>query len=155
MRFRPRHSHGSATEAVNATPLIDVVMCLIIFFLIVGQFAADRGLRVNLPRAGSGRDESSPAVMVITVAPAAMAAAAGQAPTAWAEMGVSVQVDGRAVESPTALENAVRAQLLSVATTGFQVRADRDLSYGAVEPVLRAIGRGGAVAVRLATERAP
>lgn len=155
MRIRRRYNHTSAFEAVNATPLIDVVMCLIIFFLIVGQFAANRGMRVNLPAAGSGRDESSPAIMVITVAPARAALAAGQPATSWNAQGVSVEVDGQIVADAKGLEDAIRAQLLTVAATSFQVRADRELSYGSVEPVLRAVGQGGAKSVRLATERLP
>lgn len=36
-------------DHVNVTPLIDVVMCLIIFFLLAGQMARDNLLTVKLP----------------------------------------------------------------------------------------------------------
>ena len=44
---------GSAGH-LNVTPLIDIVMVLIIFFLLVGQLAMDRKGAVDLPEAASG-----------------------------------------------------------------------------------------------------
>ena len=41
---------GSAGH-LNVTPLIDIVMVLIIFFLLVGQLAMDRKGAVDLPEA--------------------------------------------------------------------------------------------------------
>ena len=41
-----------AGEVINLTPMIDVVMCLIIFYLMVGHLASGRSGHVNLPSAG-------------------------------------------------------------------------------------------------------
>ncbi|MFN7022096.1 MAG: ExbD/TolR family protein, partial [Phycisphaerales bacterium] len=68
---------------------------------------------------------------------------------------ITVQVDGETVADAAALESAVRGRILAAPLTSIQVRADRALSFGNVEPVLRACGQGGARSVRLATERAP
>ncbi len=131
-------------------------MCLIIFFLIVGKLSTDRGVTVPLPESIRGSDEASPVVMVVTVAKLADApgsVAAGSA--GWRSLGVAVQVDGEAVSDAKALESMVRGKLLGSPLTSIQVRADKALSYGSVEPVLRACGQGGAKSVRLATERVP
>ena len=47
MRFRTFH-HAPASGKINVTPLIDVVMVLIVFYLIVGKLAADRKAPVQL-----------------------------------------------------------------------------------------------------------
>ena len=41
-------------DHVNVTPLVDVVMCLIIFFLLAGQMARDNLLAVKLPGVSQG-----------------------------------------------------------------------------------------------------
>jgi biopolymer transport protein ExbD len=66
-----------------------------------------------------------------------------------------VQVDGEPVADAKSLEAAVRGKILTAPLTSVQVRADRALTFGNVEPVLRACGQGGAKSVRLATERIP
>lgn len=152
-RVNPSYSQH-AVEAINVTPLIDVVMCLIIFFLIVGKLSTERGIFVKLPQTGVGQEETSTSVVVITIAKAADAAAMG-IETTWAALGIGVQVDGKAVVDAKALENAVRAKIAEQPNTSVQVRADRELAFGSVEPVLRAAGMGGARSVRLATERLP
>ena len=38
-------------EGVNVVPMIDVVLCLIVFFLLVGHLAAERRVAMNLPMA--------------------------------------------------------------------------------------------------------
>ena len=48
MRVRQFHPHQPAGK-FNVTPLIDVVMVLIIFYLIVGKLAAERQGHVKLP----------------------------------------------------------------------------------------------------------
>ncbi len=132
------------------TPLIDVVMCLIIFFLIMGKLATDRGVNVRLPEARSGQDETSPHTLIITIA--GLAADTPRV-SGWAAQGLLVQVEGKEVIDALGVEGAVRSAILSEPMTSVQVRADRELSFGSVEPVLRAAGLGGAKSVRLAAEK--
>src|SRR5690349_2656910 len=48
--IKPMHA-----DHVNVTPLIDVMMCLIIFFLLCGQFALDESNdTVTIPKAQEG-----------------------------------------------------------------------------------------------------
>ena len=53
MRLRHRVHSGSFGK-INVTPMIDVVMCLIVFYLIVGRLAADQRSGMRLPRHGRG-----------------------------------------------------------------------------------------------------
>ena len=126
MRLRQLHvQHASAK--INVTPLIDVVMVLIIFYLIVGKMAADRLALVELPSTGVGAaEEGTP--LIITVAASDDVT---QAPRTF--------LNGEEVDSD-ALENALMAAGSEAAV---QVRADRRLPYGSVGPVVDACRRAG------------
>ena len=137
-------------HGVNATPLIDVVMCLIIFFLIVGKLSTDRGFAVKLPDSPVGKDEKSTNVAIVTVAPPPPGVTPGPG---WAALGVVVQLDGEETNDAAALQSVIRNRLLERPDLSVQVRADRDLAFGAVDPVLTALGQAGVKSVRLATER--
>jgi biopolymer transport protein ExbD len=167
MRIRRLHNHSTgATEGINVTPLIDVVMCLIIFFLIVGKLATERGMAVRLPDAASGHEEQATEVIVVTIAKKPGATPAGQTggpsggPTGspmgaqtWGDLGVVVQVDGESVSDSKSLELAMADRLSVQTSASIQIRADRDLTYGVVDPVLAALRNAGAKSVRFATER--
>lgn len=146
-------------EGVNATPLIDVVMCLIIFFLLVGKLASDRGAAVRLPDSLSGREEQAASVLVVTISPLPGAPIVSGLPTpgepGWSALGVSVQADGAILADARELESAVRSALAKDAGASIQLRADRDLPFGVVEPVLRACGNAGARTIRFAAEKQP
>lgn len=151
MRLRRAITSSPAFEGINATPLIDVVMCLIIFFLIVGKLTANQGPLVRLPTTGVGQDEQSSSLMIVTVA-----RAPDDAPkVGWGLYGITVHADGQSIDTPKNLEIAVRGKLAANAAASVQVRAERSLLFGSIEPVLRAAGNGGAKSVRLATERLP
>ena len=151
MRLRRSLTSPPAAEGINATPLIDVVMCLILFFLIVGKLSSENGPMVRLPQTGVGQDEQSAAVMIVTVSKAAEDVAR----TGWGTYGVVVHADGLPLDNAKSLESAVRGKLAVNPAASVQVRADRTLLWANVEPVLRAAGNGGAKSVRLATERLP
>ena len=151
MRLRRSLTSPPAAEGINATPLIDVVMCLILFFLIVGKLSSENGPMVRLPQTGVGQDEQSAAVLIVTVSKVAE----GEPKTGWGTYGVTVHADGLPSDNAKSLESAVRGKLAVNPAASVQVRADRTLLWANVEPVLRATGNGGAKSVRLATERLP
>ena len=94
MRRRSIQPPGSSLEAINVTPLIDVVMCLIIFFLIVGKLSTDRGVPVRLPQSIRGSEETSASVMIVTIARVdAAAASPSDAASGWRAYGITVQAD--------------------------------------------------------------
>src|SRR5262245_29295771 len=61
-RRRIHHPFGE----INVTPLIDVVMCLIIFYLLVGKLATDRKVQIKLPESTVGA-EAEPEVLIVNI----------------------------------------------------------------------------------------
>ncbi|MGQ0628692.1 MAG: ExbD/TolR family protein [Phycisphaerales bacterium] len=156
MRKRITRQHEPPFEAVNVTPLIDVVMCLIVFFLIVGKLVNDTG-NVRLPFSGFGRGEAAASAVTVSVARPEQPGRP-----------VRLFVDGRAVVGEgelraviaqrvgvreTATDAGSAAGLGAVAVRPVHVRCDRELPFSAVEPVLRACAALGIPGVRVATER--
>src|SRR6185295_8938938 len=103
MRLRRSITAPPATEAVNATPLIDVVMCLILFFLIVGKLSSENGPLVRLPQTGVGQDEQSASLMIVTVTKATEATPR----VGWGTYGIEVHADGLPLDNAKSLESAV------------------------------------------------
>lgn len=177
-RVRLTPSRSTALEAINVTPLIDVVMCLIIFFLIVGKLAHEQGARVNLPSTGLGTTDNDRKAVIITVAPVNVSEkpttpdtrfelnSASAPGTGTADQPrVRITVDGEIVTTPQQLSSLLnrRLQQQPVGTTAqptlqapqlpVQIRVDRDLPYSAVAPALTACKELGLTSVRLITER--
>jgi biopolymer transport protein ExbD len=134
LRLRSLHS-GHAIGKINVTPLIDVVMVLIIFYLIVGKLATER--RIELPKSGIGVTEAGTEPVTIDMAPTAA--------------GVQLSVAGREI-SVDALE-AVLKDLTRGRLRPVQIRAPKDMAYAKLEGVLAACRRAGLPSVRLVTER--
>ncbi|MBL8757362.1 MAG: biopolymer transporter ExbD [Phycisphaerae bacterium] len=160
MRRRLLHQPGHAFEGVNVTPMIDVVMCLIVFFLIVGKLASDAS-SIRLPESASGRASSTRGGIVIGVA---RGDTPGVAPAQrWGGVLARVFVDGSSVSGESELVQAIRDRAAALGARvepapgqpqiPLSVRADRDLPWAALEPVMRAAAAAGFPGVRLATER--
>lgn len=128
---------------INVTPLIDVVMVMIVFYLIVGKLAADRLSPVELPESRAGSDAAAPEVLVVNVVPGPDGATSP-----------AIVVEQTPV-GPESLAAIIRERAGQDPETAVLVRASRDLPYGAVAPVLQACREAGVASVRLAAERAP
>lgn len=121
---------------INVTPMIDVVMCLIVFFLIVGRLAADRLVSVDLPESGRGHEATAGDPIVINVS----------------------VVDGRTIVTiegrPIAPADLV-GYLDEHDASGREVRlrADRALPFGELRGIVGACRRAGVGEMSLATER--
>ncbi len=143
MRIRRLHHHQPVAK-INVTPLIDVVMVLIIFYLIVGKLASDRNARIDLPSTGVGVTAETRDPIIINV----LADAAGL------DLKARVRIDDTDVPVET-LGRTLRARVGNdAANSAVQVRADRRLTYGAIEPVVQACREAGLTSVRFVTERA-
>ncbi len=142
---RARLLAGRPFGEINVTPLIDVVMCLIVFYLMVGKLASDRRSEVRLPQSSVGQTDTGPRVLVVNVLSPKGSPGGGAA--------AQVVVDGAEVAGPDALERLVRERLLNQPQTVVQIRAGADLPFGSVSPVMHACTRGGAASVRLAAQR--
>lgn len=141
MRFRALHQH-QPTGKINVTPLIDVVMVLIIFYLIVGKLAAERQGHVELPTSavGTQADTHDPVIVTIEEPPPG-------------EPGPKILVNGHDVSAGN-LESVLRARVAAdPGSTVVQVRGDRRLPYEDFAPVIKACRDAGLVTLRLVTEK--
>jgi biopolymer transport protein ExbD len=134
-------------DAINVTPLIDVVMCLIVFFLLVGKLVEDRAAHVALPETQQGDSAKAKAPLVIDIV---RAPGSG---SEWLHGEALVYVTGKPVANLEEFQTIVTSHVKAAPETSLEIRADRALRYGVVEPVLRACTEAGAMDVRLATER--
>lgn len=62
-----RRRHGREDFNINLTPLIDVILTLIIFFMISTRFNRDTELKINLPEAGSAPMEANAQIELIEI----------------------------------------------------------------------------------------
>lgn len=133
MRRRVFHAPHAAGK-INVTPMIDVVMVLIIFYLLVGKLAGDRRPAMALPASAASVEENAGDPIIVNV----------RAPSG---TGARIEVEQRE------LNIDALSVLLRTAEPGraVLVRAPRDMPWSGVEPVLRACRASGR-AVRLATE---
>lgn len=136
MRLRT-YRRGSGASHVNVTPLIDVVMCLIIFYLMVGHLAAGRSSSVNLPSSTTGRPADRAGPIVINVV----------APDEGATEPILLIGEERVMQSQ--LTKILQDMSEISPNAEVQIRADRTLSYGKVAPILTACRDAGLVSVKL------
>lgn len=120
---------------VNVTPMIDVVMVLIVFYLIVGKLAADREVAMDLPTARMAGEVSEDRLIVVNVAP---------------RDGRARIIVGRETLDERGLAELVRTRVASDPASVVEVRADRSVAFGSVRPVLDACRSAGVGELRLA-----
>lgn len=143
--MRRRSPPRPVAAKINVTPMIDVVMVLIVFYLIVGKLASDQQADLPLPPSATGVHESAEDALVIDVRRPARETQADTATPRLSLAGTDLSL--------AALEQALRAELSAHPGRPVRIRADRALPYGAVEPAIEAARRAGATMVRLAAER--
>lgn len=139
-RRRRRHHGDHEGGHVNVVPLIDIVMVLIIFYLMVGSFLQDDYEDVPLPLSVAGQPTAGADVLTVN----AVRAEDGRA---------TFRVQGQDVDEP-AIRRAIERMRAKDPDVVVQLRAARDLPYGAVEPAVRAISQAGVTRLRLVTESA-
>jgi biopolymer transport protein ExbD len=122
-------------EHVNVTPLIDVVMCLIIFFLLVGQLAKDETAgSVHIPTATSGGpidDQQGRLIVNVMARPGVVS------PTSKDDVQIIMR---NQTYKPEELARALMTEKSDAKSKGHDLqlalRADRGLPYECVAPVL-------------------
>jgi biopolymer transport protein ExbD len=120
--------------------MIDVVMCLIVFYLIVGKLAADQRSNIRLPQSHTGIADKAQDSIVINMVP-------GREP------GLPRIVIDAADVPLEQLEATLHDRLARRADSVVELRGSRDLTYGPVSRVIRACTSAGVQSVRLAAER--
>ncbi|MFO0820800.1 MAG: biopolymer transporter ExbD [Pirellulales bacterium] len=132
----PRLAERGAV-GINMTPLIDVVFQLLIFFLVSSHLARQEAqMALPLPTAASGAEsraeDERPRITLNVLADGALV------------------LVGRRIQ-PTQLEERLRGVVAEEgAEVELRVRADRDVPYRHVEPVLVASSRAGLANVTFA-----
>jgi biopolymer transport protein TolR len=142
--MKRRRLHAPAPVGhINVTPLIDVVMCLIVFYLIVGKLASERRGEVDLPQSAIGSEPAAPSPVVINV----LARAPQDVPMP--PGGALFMIDNIPLD-----QASLSRRLAGVgADAEVEIRADRSLSYGQISPVLTACRASGLKSVKLVTRR--
>lgn len=134
--FRRRRRPGRGATTVELTPLIDVVLLLLIFFMVSTTFKRESVLAVELPEAqGAPREQAAAEIMVRLDASGTVAVNDEQLP------------DGEVGTVAGALARASGERVL--------VAADAAARHDAVVRVLDAAGRSGLTNVRILTEWEP
>ena len=119
------------------TPMIDVVMCLIVFYLMVGQLAIDRRSSIVLAETVSGIDhqdlEDAIEIGVLM------------------DGGLTLNGDAIAIDR---ISGELTGMLARDQGAVVRIRADEDAGFGAVRPVLRSLQDAGVSGVEFITLRA-
>jgi biopolymer transport protein ExbD len=129
--MRVPNASRTAGTGVNMTPMIDVVFQLIVFFTATSTIAkSEFGQKVELPVAEKGRDREETTQK--------------KRVTANVLSNGDVFAGGRQV-SPESFRDILNAELKQHAAADIEVqfRADREVQYGIVEPLLLACARSG------------
>lgn len=126
---------------LNLAPMVDVMMCLIIFFLLASRLVSTQHRPLSLAYARAAREvergELGPRV-VINVR-AAGPASAEYVTNEWDGQAVSERVIA-ADALPSFLQEAVKRLQAPAGEARCVIRADREVAYGHVEVALRAAG---------------
>ena len=132
------------TGRINVTPMIDVVMCLIVFYLIVGKLVAEQRSDVYLPPSQTGQTAKTQDLLIINVL------SRGRAP----DRPAPIEIEGDPVV-PSLLADVIRERLAEKPRAVIQIRADRDLPYADVMPVVQACRDAGVRTIRVSAEQTP
>jgi biopolymer transport protein ExbD len=116
---------------IDMTPMVDVMMLLVIFFMMSTAFVAVYpGFAVNLPQASAGRQHEEQIIVMI--------ARDGQ-----------IAIDGQAVKKEE-IAPSVRAAGGGVASVS--IRADKEVNHGRVVEVMDEIRKAGVTKMAIAIE---
>ncbi len=131
------------SDHINVTPLIDVMMCLIIFFLLCGQFAkSESNDKVRIPEAAQGQEMGDQrGRLLINVVPV------GDGKDRALIVIREKQVD------PDSLTKYLVNERLDNPDVKVIIRADEDLPYSLISPVLVACSQANIQSVNFATRK--
>jgi len=136
-RFSARYGSGRLT--FNMTPMIDVSFQLIIFFILASQMASETLAKLELHRpyqsvAAAQSDQAGGGRTIVNV----LLGAHEADPCVY-------KIEGRLIPAGHVDEllEALTSRRQAAADPAVEIRADRRVLYGAVEPVLEAAARAG------------
>jgi len=141
-------------EHVNVTPLIDVIMCLIIFFLVAGHLAKETNIKsIIIPRANYSLEMADQdGRLPINIVPAGTSDAVPGAPKDPATLYMEPEVWIRGQRQPMAdLAVYLRKEKKETPNIKIILRADQDVPYQWIAPVLVACAQADIKSVNFST----
>ncbi len=122
--------------AFNLTPLIDVTFLLIVFFVMSSQMISEEtAMEMTLPRETSGeaaeKDETGKIIVNVPNAEA-------------------IFIGAKRVSLPELRERLVREKSRATGPVSARIRTNRDVPYGAIEPILVVCAQAGVYDVSFA-----
>ena len=121
------------TVTLPLTALIDIVFLLLIYFLLTSSFISREGLKLDFPKAVSGRDIKAPL-------------------TVYVDHRGEIHFRGRKM-GKTELKKALAEELLKMTEKQVVIEADRRAPLEAVVSAMDAARLAGAKTLSLATEK--
>jgi len=134
--IEPMHS-----EHINVTPLIDVIMCLIIFFLLCGQFAKEENKPVSLPLAQLGQEVDREGQVVVNVV-------AKDDPRETPEIYVGAKAVSADMLTAFLYDEHAKKPDLKV-----MIRADKAVTYDHISPILVSCAQANITSVNFAVRQ--
>ncbi len=125
---------------INVTPLVDITLVLLIIFMVAAPMIMNQAIKVNLPKAASGK-AAEPTTVAITL-----------------KKDGKLYLNGKPTDD-AALEEFLRAEVKANDKVRAIVSADKEVSHGRVVSYLDLLNRTGiskyAVSVEKAEEPPP
>jgi biopolymer transport protein ExbD len=133
MSFEASEEQDEVMSEINMTPLVDIMLVLLIIFMITIP-VVQHAVKVELPRASSTRDKTSPDKLQLAVD------AQGQF------------FLGQQALAADALEDALRAQAAKDPQPQLYIRGDKKVAYDYVAQAMMAAQRAGLSHIGFVTE---
>lgn len=124
-----------AAHIPNLTPLIDIVLLLLVFFMLTAHFVRDEAINIDLPEAASAEKYDEDEVVRVVV-----------------DKEGAVVLNGEAVDMAS-LEQKIAAALESRRNKAVQIRGDSGSNLGLTVSILDAARKAGASGADIVTEQ--
>jgi biopolymer transport protein ExbD len=142
-------------EHVNVTPLIDVVMCLIIFFLLVGQMAKDEAAgEITIPKALTAQEMvDSEGRLIVNVIAKSNPTGDPDHPTMKIGTVSPDVIIRRQLVPQSKLTDYLRKEKFENKDLRLVIRADGILSYEHIAPILISCAQADIRSINFATQQ--
>lgn len=139
--MRSMLTRGPAKVEAVITPLIDIAMLLVVFFALVSQIGISDFVKLNLPKPSP--TAAVPARNEPRIVINAIANNDGDVST-WRFSGENFTANSTGIQS---LSNAVTAAIRANPAAEVHLRADANVKYSFISPVLDQVGKAAATAI--------
>jgi biopolymer transport protein ExbD len=136
MAFGGNGGNDQDITGINVTPLVDIMLVLLIVFMVTAKLVMSQALPLDLPKAASAGAVST--VFTVSIDSAG-----------------SISANGKAMANPSALEQAVHAELQKTPDLRAVIAASKQTAHGSVMGVLDTLRGAGLAKVAFAAEKAP